>query len=125
MNHDNKNNIKNQETKIDILEKCTDKRLKNPKFSDYIKSLTTKKNIERIKDCGTFLELLGDFEMENRKINKANFCGNRFCPMCSWRLACKDSLEISILMEHLRKEENKENIIRHLKNLWNVKRLKL
>ena len=66
MNHDNKNNIKNQETKIDILEKCTDKRLKNPKFSDYIKSLTTKKNIERIKDCGTFLELLGDFEMENR-----------------------------------------------------------
>ena len=64
MNHDNKNNIKNQETKIDILEKCTDKRLKNPKFSDYIKSLTTKKNIERIKDCGTFLELLGDFEIE-------------------------------------------------------------
>ena len=48
--------------------------------------------------------------MENRKINKANFCGNRFCPMCSWRLACKDSLEISILMEHLRCEENKEFI---------------
>lgn len=110
MNYDNKNNIKNQETKIDILEKCTDKRLKNPKFSDYINSLTTKKNIERIKDCGTFLELLGDFEMKNRKINKANFCGNRFCPMCSWRLACKDSLEISILMEHLRCEENKEFI---------------
>ncbi|MDM0907084.1 protein rep, partial [Clostridium perfringens] len=35
---------------------------------------------------------------------------NRFCPMCSWRMACKDSLEISILMEHLRKEEGKEFI---------------
>ncbi|MDM0907094.1 protein rep, partial [Clostridium perfringens] len=35
---------------------------------------------------------------------------NRFCPMCSWRMACKDSLEISILMEHLRKEEDKEFI---------------
>ena len=110
MNYNSKNKIKNQETKIDILEKCTDKRLKNPKFSDYIKSLTTKKNVERIKDCGTFLELLGDLEMENKKINKANFCGNRFCPMCSWRLACKDSLEISILMEHLRCEESKEFI---------------
>ena len=110
MNYNSKNKIKNQETKIDILEKCTDKRLKNPKFSDYIKSLTTKKNVERIKDCGTFLELLGDLEMENKKINKANFCGNRFCPMCSWRLACKDSLEISILMEHLKCEENKEFI---------------
>lgn len=30
--------------------------------------------------------------------------------MCSWRMACKDSLKISILMEHLRKEENKEFI---------------
>ena len=110
MNYNSKNKIKNQETKIDILEKCTDKRLKNPKFSDYIKSLTTNKNVERIKDCGTFLELLGDLEMENKKINKANVCGNRFCPMCSWRLACKDSLEISILMEHLKCEENKEFI---------------
>ena len=43
MSYDNKNNIKNQETKIDILEKCTDKRLKNPKFSDYIKSFVSQK----------------------------------------------------------------------------------
>jgi plasmid rolling circle replication initiator protein Rep len=110
MNYDSKNRTKNQETKFDILEKCTDKRLKNPKFSDYIKSFVSQKMNLRIIDCGTFLELLGDFEMENRKINKANFCKNRFCPMCSWRLACKDSLEISILMEHLRCEENKEFI---------------
>lgn len=110
MNNGNKNNRKNQEAKIDILNKCTDKKLKNPKFSSYIKPLTTKKNIERISTCGDFIELLGDFEMENKKIHKANFCGNRFCPMCSWRLSCKDSLEISILMEHLKKEENKEFI---------------
>ena len=110
MHNNNKNNIKNQETKIDILERCTDKRLKNPKFSDYIKPFLSQKMNLRIIDCGTFLELLGDFEMENRKINKANFCKNRFCPMCSWRISCKDSLEISILMEHLRCEENKEFI---------------
>ena len=48
--------------------------------------------------------------MENKKIHTANFCGNRFCPMCSWRVSCKDSLEISILMEHLRIEEDKEFI---------------
>ncbi|WP_306813973.1 protein rep [Clostridium mucosae] len=45
--------------------------------------------------------------MENKKLHKGSFCKNRFCPMCSWRLSCKDSLEISILMEHLRSEENK------------------
>ena len=110
MNNDNKNEQRNQGTNIDILKKCTDKKLKNPKFSNYIKPLTTKKNIERINSCGDFIELLGDLEMENKKIHTANFCGNRFCPMCSWRVSCKDSLEISILMEHLRIEENKEFI---------------
>ena len=110
MNNSNKNNRKNQEIKIDILNKCTDKRLKNPKFSDYIKSFLSKNMNLRVVDCGTFLEVYGDFEMENKKLHKSNFCKNRFCPMCSWRLACKDSLEISILMEHLRKEENKEFI---------------
>ena len=54
--------------------------------------------------------MLSDLSLENSKLHKASFCGNRFCPMCSWRVACKDSLEISILMENLRKEENKEFI---------------
>lgn len=110
MDNDIKNDVKNQQTKNDILDKCTDKKLKNPKFSDYIGPLISKKMLNLISDCGSFLEFLGDFEMENKKLHKGSFCKNRFCPMCSWRLACKDSLEISILMEHLRKEENKEFI---------------
>ena len=110
MNNGNKNNRKNQETNIDILERCTDKKLKNPKFSNYIEPLISKKMFNLISDCGSFLEFLGDFEMENKKLHKGSFCKNRFCPMCSWRLVCKDSLEISILMEHLRSEENKEFI---------------
>lgn len=98
------------EKKQTILSKCTDKKLKNPKFSDYIKPFLSNTSIERINDCGSFLMFLGDMELENIKLHKSNFCGNRFCPMCSWRTALKDSLEISILMEHLRKEENKEFI---------------
>ncbi|MDY2799700.1 MAG: protein rep, partial [Fusobacterium mortiferum] len=98
------------EKKQTILSKCTDKKLKNPKFSDYIKPFLSNTSIERINDCGSFLMFLGDMELENIKLHKSNFCGNRFCPMCSWRTALKDSLEISILMEHLRKEDNKEFI---------------
>ena len=101
---------KNEEKKQTILSKCTDKKLKIPKFSDYIKPFISNTNLERINDCGSFLMFLGDMELENIKLHKSNFCGNRFCPMCSWRLSCKESLEISILMEHLRKEENKEFI---------------
>lgn len=63
-----------------------------------------------INECGDLLMFLSDFEMENKKLHKGSFCKNRFCPMCSWRMACKDSLKISILMEHLKKEGNKEFI---------------
>ena len=110
MDNYTKKKEKNQETKIDIIQKCTGKKLKNPKFSSYIEPLISKKMMKLINECGDLLMFLSNFEMENKKLYKGSFCKNRFCPMCSWRMACKDSLKISILMEHLRKEENKEFI---------------
>lgn len=112
----NNNIIQNTESKqldeqsTKLFNKITDKKKKNPKFVSYIAPLTTKKNVERSATCGDFAQFLGDSTLEHLKLHRASFCGNRFCPMCSWRVACKDSLEISILMEHLRKEENKEFI---------------
>jgi plasmid rolling circle replication initiator protein Rep len=109
----NNNNTESEELKEQsqlLLDKCTKKKKKNPKFSSYIEPLVSKKLSERIKECGDFLQMLSDLNLENSKLHRASFCGNRFCPMCSWRIACKDSLEISILMEHLRKEESKEFI---------------
>jgi plasmid rolling circle replication initiator protein Rep len=49
-------------------------------------------------------------EMENMKIYQANFCKNRFCPMCAWRQAKKDALRISILMEYIEQEHGKDFI---------------
>ena len=97
-------------SKCKIIEKCKEKKFKNPKFSDYIEPFVSVKMSERIKDCGGFLMLLADLELEHKKLHKGNFCKNRFCPMCSWRMELKDCLEISVLMEHLRLEENKEFI---------------
>lgn len=110
MNNNIKKSEKNQQTKNNILQKCTSKKLKNPKFTSYIASFISKTGKERCESCGDLTIFLADFEMKNKKLHKASFCGNRFCPMCSWRMSCKDSLKISILMEHLRKEENKEFI---------------
>ena len=110
MNNNIKKSEKNQQTKNNILQKCTSKKLKNPKFTSYIAPFISKTGKERCESCGDLTIFLADFEMKNKKLHKASFCGNRFCPMCSWRMSCKDSLKISILMEHLRKEENKEYI---------------
>lgn len=110
MNNNIKKSEKNQQTKNNILQKCTSKKLKNPKFTSYIAPFISKTGKERCESCGDLTIFLANFEMKNKKLHKASFCGNRFCPMCSWRMSCKDSLKISILMEHLRKEENKEFI---------------
>ena len=47
VNYTKKNN-KNQETKNNTIEKCTKKKLKNPKFSSYIEPLISKKMMKLI-----------------------------------------------------------------------------
>ena len=49
-----------------------------------------------------------DITKENMKVHKADFCKNRFCPMCAWRKANKDALAISVMMEYIVDEEDKD-----------------
>lgn len=52
--------------------------------------------------------MIADASLEKRKLHKAGFCGNRFCPMCAWRQAKKDALKISVMMKYLKTEYQKE-----------------
>lgn len=51
-----------------------------------------------------FLNFFATEDLEKKKLNKSNFCKNRFCPMCSWRQAKKDALKISILLKYIQAE---------------------
>ena len=62
----------NQQLKNNILDKCTSKKLKNPKFSNYIEPFVSKKMMELINGCGNLLAFLSDFEMENKKLYKTS-----------------------------------------------------
>lgn len=99
---------KNQE--IVIEEKYTTKKNQNLNLITFIDKHVSEANRLRISECGSYLEFLGDATMENKKLYKSNFCTNRFCPMCSWRKTKKDTLQISILMEYLKKEVGYEFI---------------
>ena len=48
-----------------------------------------KSEFEKIKQCGNYLEFAlkeNQITKENKnKLANANFCKNRFCPMCNWR----------------------------------------
>ena len=47
------------------------------------------KESEKIKQCGNYLEFIFKEHQitkdTKKKLANANFCKNRFCPMCSWR----------------------------------------
>lgn len=93
------------------MDKYKLKKQKNQAFLDCMEiTSVSNKTLERIEDCGTFLNFLADKNIKTKKLHEANFCGNRFCPMCSWRLAMQDTLKLSILMQYL-KEEHKQEFI--------------
>lgn len=88
------------------MDKYTMKKRKNQEMIDFIKKHITEKSFESILECGSYLDLYFDDTLEKKKLNKANFCKNRFCPMCAWRQSKKDALKISVMMEHMKKELN-------------------
>lgn len=66
--------------------------------------------MDLVEDCNTFLSFVADKTLEKQKLYKANSCKNRFCPVCAWRKARKDALGLSLMMQYIKQEENKEFI---------------
>ena len=90
------------------MEKYTEKKLRNQLLQTFIDKHVTDSTLLRIKECNTFMLFLADKTLEHKKLHGANSCKHRFCPVCSWRKARKNALKISILMQYLKQEENKE-----------------
>ena len=90
------------------MEKYTEKKLKNQLLQTLIGKHVTDSTLLRIKECNTFMLFLADKTLEKTKLHGANSCKHRFCPVCSWRKSRKNALKISILMQYLKEEENKE-----------------
>ena len=86
------------------MNKYKEKKMKNQDLIKFIINHVSDKNLENIWDCGTFLNFIATEDLEKKKLNKSNFCKNRFCPMCSWRQAKKDALKISILLKYIKAE---------------------
>ncbi|HBC2749445.1 TPA: protein rep, partial [Enterococcus faecalis] len=54
--------------------------------------------MELVKECNTFMMMVADESMENKKQHKGNSCKNRFCPICAWKKSKKDALALSVMM---------------------------
>lgn len=87
--------------------KYNDKKAKNQVLSALTSTYVTPNTQKRICECGDWMEMMADREVAKLKVHQANFCKNRFCPMCAWRLAQKDALRISTLMDYIEVEYDK------------------
>lgn len=93
------------------MDNYTEKKKRNQSLIHLIDSNISSSGVERVNNCGTYIEFYADTTLENKKIKKANFCGNRFCPMCRWRKARKDALQVAILMQYLKQEKGLEFVM--------------
>lgn len=90
------------------MKKYTQKKKRNQVLQKYISKFISPNSYDLIKNCGSFLMMKSNITKDVMKVHKADFCKNRFCPMCAWRKANKDALAISVMMEYLVDKEDKE-----------------
>lgn len=84
------------------LEKITTLKNKQEIFFDKINKLKnniniTEKGISRCANCGEFCMFLATKDYDKTKLYTANFCHNRFCPMCAKRKALKDMVALDCM----------------------------
>jgi len=99
----------------DIMDKSTKKKRKNGVLAYFMEklvseNLVSENTLELVKECNTFMMMVADENMENKKQHRGNTCKNRFCPICAWKKSRKDALALSVMMAYLKQEEKKEFI---------------
>lgn len=92
------------------MEKYTEKKQRNQVFQKFIKRHIGENQMDLVENCNTFLSFVTDKTLEKKKLYKSNPCKNRFCPVCAWRKARKDALSLSLMMQYIKQQENKEFI---------------
>ena len=97
-----------------MLDDCNTKKRRNQYIAGFIPSKFKYKSgtlrissIIKFCNCGSWIDFFADREVQKLKIYRANFCENRFCPMCAWRTAKKDALKIAVMMNYIEDEHDK------------------
>lgn len=103
--HNYEGSLKSQviECDLEVEDSFSERKLKSLSLADCYKALGEEKRSLRVRDCSTWLEFR--VSHDTVKLNKANFCKDRFCPLCQWRRSLKMFSQVSKVMSVL--EERK------------------
>lgn len=91
----------------EIIANRKEKKMQSIRFSYFLNEININNKyvsdttIERISNCGTFLEFITTADFKKNKLSKANFCGNRFCPHCSYNKSHKEAEALFTMLKYL------------------------
>lgn len=94
----------------EILGSYTNKKDLNRKAGHYLGKHLSIPSISRVDSCHDFMRFLTTEKLDKRRLEKANACGNRFCPICTWKTARKDAIKLSVLAQAISVKEGQEFI---------------
>lgn len=103
-----KRQLKSTKLGKDLLDKYTPKKDLNRKAAVYMGKHLSIKSVVRFETCSNYMSHLTNSDMSERRLHRSNSCGNRFCPICTWKKAKKDAIKLSIIMEAIKEIEAKE-----------------
>lgn len=102
--------FKKSELGKELTKKYTPKKDLGRKATSYIWKHLSLNGIDRFDSCSSWMMHLTNSDMSKKRLYKTDACGNRFCPICTWKQAKKDSIKISVMTEALKVLEQKEFI---------------
>ena len=78
-----------------------EKKLYTQKYYNYMikREGASSKKIERISNCGGFLQFKANIDFSQKKVFSANFCKERGCPFCDWRKSIRNGQLLSIMAQ--------------------------
>lgn len=103
-----KSSLKDTVLGKELFDKYTPKKDLNRKAADYLEKHVAVKTINRFETCSSWFQHLTNQEMSVKRLHNTDACGNRFCPICTWKTAKKDAIKISIMMDAVKEVEDKE-----------------
>lgn len=94
----------------EILGKYTNKKDLNRKAGNYLEKHLSVPSIARVDSCHDFMRFLTTEKLDKRRLEKTNSCGNRFCPICTWKTARKDAVKLAVMSQAISVKEKHEFI---------------
>lgn len=83
----------------EVCEKFGPKKVRSLRLVDLYQEIGLDGRSNRVFSCGTFLEFR--VTEQEKRLHGANFCRDRFCPMCNWRRSLKIFGQVSQIMNVL------------------------